>query len=288
MNGSRSKKTVPEDGGGKAAPEEKNRHAGRALAVVLPVLSLVCIGIALLYYAVLGDLGKTSEPSAPTQTGEQTDSPETIHLSGSDAEKTPEDGTSSEPEPETPTTDDKTDEPEAEPDVKLILSRTELTLAPGEQAGLSVSVQAPYGREIYVFWSSSDEKIASIDPSGMVTAVAAGECDMIASADEIRSLCHVTVTEEGASGYLLPSDSRAITEEDLAGMDRETVSLARNEIFARHGRVFKTASIQSYFDSQSWYTPDPDFDENAPGALSALEKENLSFLVAYETQKGWR
>ena len=285
MNGTRSEDQVPE-GGGKAAPEEKKKRAERALAIVLPVLSLVCIGIALLYYAVLGDLGKTNEPSAPEQSDEQTEQPETIHLSGGDAEKTPEDDSSA--EPETPTTDDKTDEPEAEPDVKLVLSRTELTLTPGEQAGLSVSVQAPYGREVYVFWSSSDEKVASIDPSGMVTAVAAGECDMIASADEIRSICHVTVTEEAASGYLLPSDTRAITEDDLAGMDRETVSLARNEIFARHGRTFKTASIQAYFDSQSWYTPDPDFDENAPGALSALEKENLSFLVAYETQKGWR
>lgn len=33
--------------------------------------------------------------------------------------------------------------------------------------------------------------------------------------------------------YLLPSDSRLITESDLQGMSREDVALARNEIYAR-------------------------------------------------------
>ena len=288
MNCERCGKVIPEGGGscpdcgGRAAGNKRSR-TGRALAVVLPVLSLLCIGIALLYYAVLGDIGKPDRPDDASASPEQTaDAPETIHLSGTVDEASAPEKTPAQP------TAGQTDKPDAEPDVKLVLSQTELTLAPGEQAGLSVSVQAPYGREVYVFWSSSDETVASIDPSGMVTDAATGDCDMIASDGEVRSLCHGTVAETAEDSYLLPTDSRVITESDVSGMDRETVCLARNEIFARHGRVFKTASIQAYFEAQSWYAPDPDFDENAPGALSTLEKQNLSFLVAYETQKGWR
>lgn len=62
--------------------------------------------------------------------------------------------------------------------------------------------------------------------------------------------------------YLLPSDSRLITESDLQGMSREDVALARNEIYARHGRTFRNETYQAYFDSQSWYTPDPNYSDD--------------------------
>ena len=38
--------------------------------------------------------------------------------------------------------------------------------------------------------------------------------------------------------YLMPSDSRALTEAELWEWDRESLSFMFNEIFARHGFTF--------------------------------------------------
>ena len=48
------------------------------------------------------------------------------------------------------------------------------------------------------------------------------------------------ISTENTTEYILPdSDSRYISENELGGMSSEQLRLARNEIFARHGRKFK-------------------------------------------------
>lgn len=83
--------------------------------------------------------------------------------------------------------------------------------------------------------------------------------------------------------YLLPeSDSRYLTAEDLEGMDKQQLTLARNEIFARHGRLFSTAQIQEYFDKQSWYSgyiQPSNFDSSV---LNDYERYNVAFISQYE------
>lgn len=46
-----------------------------------------------------------------------------------------------------------------------------------------------------VSWKSSDEKIATVDETGLVTAVAKGEATITATAGEVEATCTVTVTE---------------------------------------------------------------------------------------------
>ena len=61
--------------------------------------------------------------------------------------------------------------------------------------------------------------------------------------------------------------------------------IAKNEIYARHGRRFKDPDLQSYFDSKSWYKGryDPDdFDKNHSSDLSSLEKKNAEYILKYE------
>lgn len=86
--------------------------------------------------------------------------------------------------------------------------------------------------------------------------------------------------------YILPnSDSEKLTSSDLALLSDEELKLARNEIYARHGRKFDTDYIQEYFDSQSWYSGriDPDaFDESS---LSPTEKYNAKFILEYESSR---
>ena len=91
------------------------------------------------------------------------------------------------------------------------------------------------------------------------------------------------------SGYVLPgSDSRYLREDDLRGLTAEECRLARNEIFARHGRRFEDPSLQTYFDACSWYTGTvaaEDFDECV---FNEYEAANIAFIREYETAMGYR
>lgn len=65
----------------------------------------------------------------------------------------------------------------------------------------------------------------------------------------------------------------------LGDMFAEDLRLLRNEIYARHGRVFKDKDLQKYFDSQAWYKANPDFKDDQ---LSEIEAANLVKIKAAE------
>ncbi len=84
-------------------------------------------------------------------------------------------------------------------------------------------------------------------------------------------------------GYIFyDSDSRYLTSSDLSGLSSWELKLARNEIYARHGRLFKDSSIQGYFNSCSWYygyiSPD-NFDDDV---LNSVEVYNVKLIKKYE------
>jgi uncharacterized membrane protein YvbJ len=82
-----------------------------------------------------------------------------------------------------------------------------------------------------------------------------------------------------SSDYILPdSDKRVLSEEDIATLTKGQLRLARNEIYARHGYVFKSADLQKYFSSKSWYNADPSYNTS----LNEVEKENVKLLKARE------
>ncbi len=74
------------------------------------------------------------------------------------------------------------------------ISATELTLAPGETASLSVT-----GVLSDVVFASSDNSVASVSNEDLVTAVAGGEADIFAAAGEQYFSAHVKVTGEAAA-----------------------------------------------------------------------------------------
>ena len=87
----------------------------------------------------------------------------------------------------------------------------------------------------------------------------------------------------GDDEYIIPYSSELyLTEDDLAGMDDRTLMLARNEIYARHGRIFNDAEIRAFFENKTWYDPaiaPADFSEDM---LSEVEKANISFIKSHE------
>ena len=73
--------------------------------------------------------------------------------------------------------------------------------------------------------------------------------------------------------------TKPLTRNLLEGLFVEDASSMRQEIYARHGKVFKEPWLQKYFASLDWYKPDPQFTESS---LSDIEKKNIAALLAYE------
>ena len=81
------------------------------------------------------------------------------------------------------------------------------------------------------------------------------------------------------ASYILPSNTREISNKDLEGLSREDLNKAYNEIFARYGHDFKTESLRKYFETQTWYKPVKD-KVVTPKDLTALENKNKDVILA--------
>lgn len=85
------------------------------------------------------------------------------------------------------------------------------------------------------------------------------------------------------SEYILPdSASRYLTADEVSGLSKEMLRLARNEIYARKGRRFQDAELQSYFDSKSWYKGTIAPESFTDGMLNEYEKANITLIQQYE------
>jgi hypothetical protein len=73
--------------------------------------------------------------------------------------------------------------------------------------------------------------------------------------------------------------TKPVSRQILEGLFIEDARKLRNEIYARHGKVFKDKTIQSYFAGFDWYKPDPQFSEKS---LSKIERRNYAMILAYE------
>lgn len=83
--------------------------------------------------------------------------------------------------------------------------------------------------------------------------------------------------------YVCPtSNSALLTDADIKGLSSQELNYAKNEIYARHGRMFDSQELQDYFNSKSWYKgiySASDFDANYSGSLlTEVERKNVEFL----------
>jgi len=65
----------------------------------------------------------------------------------------------------------------------------------------------------------------------------------------------------------------------LEGMFLEDARKLRQEIYARHGKVFRDKWLQKYFASFDWYKANPNYSD---AALTAVERQNIASIAAYE------
>jgi len=91
------------------------------------------------------------------------------------------------------------------------------------------------------------------------------------------------VTSFNSTDYVLPqSSSVLLTGNDLKGLSKSQIDIARNEIFARHGRKFQKTELQNYFNSKSWYNINNNYNySNDQLNVSEIEWKNAEFLLKY-------
>ena len=76
------------------------------------------------------------------------------------------------------------------------------------------------------------------------------------------------------------SDQRVLTWDELSGLSGSELRVARNEIYARHGRIFKDQQLAQYFSHFSWYQP-----LYADVRLSKIESANAALIQQVESSR---
>jgi hypothetical protein len=78
------------------------------------------------------------------------------------------------------------------------------------------------------------------------------------------------------------TSERYLSASDLRTLSGPELKIMRNEIFARHGYIFKTDAMNRYFSRQPWYRPQSD---NVIDRLSPIELANVTTIKAAEKRR---
>lgn len=166
-----------------------------------------------------------------------------------------------------------------------------MILSVGDSALLGVRTNDQTGLK----WRSSNENVALVNSLGSVTAVGEGVTNIsCTNKSGAEAVCTVTVTAAAATQPTTPvvksldvfphSSTTYLLEEEIAYRLDEFngesptgsyIQDAINEIYARHGYPFQTASIRAFYEKQGWYAVNDNF---STGDLNAYEKANLALL----------
>lgn len=146
---------------------------------------------------------------------------------------------------------------------------------PGTEPGTAVATEPSAGADV----PSMTEAAAGTDATSVTETAASTDAASVAepAGEELA----------GEDGYILEdSASEAMGLEDVRGLSPEQARLARNEIYARHGRRFADPELQAYFDGKPWYQGTTDPEEFNEDVLSQVEKDNIRYLKELEPVPG--
>ncbi len=113
------------------------------------------------------------------------------------------------------------------------------------------------------------------------------EMDLFGTNDSVGSTNTDSKTiAQTDSGYILPeSNIRYYTYDELSSYDDATLRIARNEIYARYGRIFTSEDLKSYFESQPWYVGIYSAEEFREEWLNEYELRNLELINEVENSQ---
>lgn len=102
----------------------------------------------------------------------------------------------------------------------------------------------------------------------------------VPQASSVNSPSASVPTTAATGDYVIAySSERIINGDELINLTPWQLKVARNEIYARHGRPFVHKDMQCYFAKKSWYKVDANYDASS---LSYIENTNVAMIQAYE------
>lgn len=118
----------------------------------------------------------------------------------------------------------------------------------------------------------------------------AGYAEVLYASDGAGSAVSTTPSPSAgnAGEWVLPdSATRVYTYEEISKLSDHELEIARNEIFARHGRGFRDDELQAYFNSKSWYERrySPDEFDAMPSPLTDAENANVAVILQVEGER---
>ncbi len=85
------------------------------------------------------------------------------------------------------------------------------------------------------------------------------------------------------SEYIFPdSDMRYLTREEVESLSLQAACYAKNEIYARHGRMFQSRELQEYFGEKSWYMGFIKPEEFSDKVFNSWEQANIKLIQSWE------
>lgn len=106
---------------------------------------------------------------------------------------------------------------------------------------------------------------------------------VVTDKDVLASMIMDAQNAAGPEDYIIPgSDSRYLTLEEISSLNIQQINYAKNEIYARHGRKFKSNELQTYFNSKTWYNGTIDPGSFSETSLNDYEKKNVELLSKRE------
>ncbi len=80
------------------------------------------------------------------------------------------------------------------------------------------------------------------------------------------------------------SNTRYLTDSDVAGLTAQEACFAKNEIYARRGYIFVSTELSDYFNAKNWYWGTVDASGFSPSVFNAYEGANIELLKNRELQ----
>lgn len=107
----------------------------------------------------------------------------------------------------------------------------------------------------------------------------------ILSEEEVVSYQQVKEEKLRAEFIFPDSDKKYLSEDEVRAKTVEDMMIGRNEIFARHGYIFKNSNLKSHFEGTSWYQGTIASSEfNQEQVFNEFEKKNVELIKKVEDE----
>ncbi len=141
---------------------------------------------------------------------------------------------------------------------------------------------------ISIFTSNSDSEEEVVGSGGYVENLPENDYggEDVYTVDDAEIICEggceggdSNWDSEDMEGEYPQASERYLNYDDIQYLSKYELKIMRNEIFARYGRIFKSADLKNHFNSQHWYVP---LYNKVYHELTEIEKHNINFIKQYE------